>query len=78
MTDDATSDRRAFLLRLARTAAYSAPVIHTLAAPRTVQGQGLSGKMTMIMAMGIPEVVTPFTPSLPSAPWGQGTDNGPD
>ena len=79
MSDGSSSDRRAFLLRLARTAAYSAPVIQTLAAPRSVQAQGISGKGMTGMGGSVPEVIQPFRPSsLPSAPWGQGTDAGPD
>ena len=41
------SDRRAFLKQLAKTTAYSAPVIRTLAAPDPAMGQALSKKKGM-------------------------------
>ena len=49
------SDRRAFLKKVAKTTAYSAPVIRTLAAPDPAAGQALSkkgGGMGMGMGMG--------------------------
>ena len=40
-----TDDRRAFLKKLAKGAAYSAPVVYTMAAPLHLSGQGdSSGK----------------------------------
>ena len=70
VTDRDASDRRAFLFKLARTAGYSAPLIHTLAAPRMVHGQTLS-KMMMGQMKGqdTPSVAGPPAPSLPMAPW---------
>lgn len=46
------SDRRAFLKKLAKTTAYSAPVVRTLAAPDPALGQALSMKQGMGMGMG--------------------------
>ena len=47
------SDRRAFLKKLAKTTAYSAPVIRTLAAPDPAFGQALSMKKGMGGGMGM-------------------------
>ncbi len=85
----ADDDRRTFLLKLAKTAVYSAPVIRTLAAPTHSAAQGLSPKMMMMnmmmmgmmgmmmgmmmMGMGM-DVVTPFRTRLPRAPWRPGDE----
>lgn len=45
------SDRRTFLKKLAKTTAYSAPVVRTLAAPDPAMGQALSMKKGMGMDM---------------------------
>ena len=37
-------DRREFLKKLAKTAAYTAPVVYTLAAPIELIGQGMSSQ----------------------------------
>jgi hypothetical protein len=80
MRDGDSSDRRTFLLRLARTATYSAPVIHTLAAPRSAGGQGFAGKGKMRgTSMGKSPLrgTTPFAPRLPRPAWDPGVDGGP-
>lgn len=66
-----SDDRRAFLLKLAKTATYSAPLVRTLAAPTHVAAQGLSAKMMMNMMMGMMgmDVPTPFESGSPRAPW---------
>ncbi len=69
MTEAPRPDRRRFLSRLARAAVYSAPVVHTLAAPRSVQGQGLSGKGKGMGGSEMVDVLTPVAPGLPTAPW---------
>ncbi len=85
MTDTPRTDRRSFLLRLSRTAVYSSPIVHTLVAPRSVQGQGLSGKGKG-MDMDVFTPVAPAAPvdrrlptrSLPSAPWARHPGDGDD
>ena len=37
-----TDDRRAFLKKMAKGVAYSAPVVYTMAAPVDLLGQGMS------------------------------------
>jgi len=39
-----TEDRRAFLRKLAKGAAYSAPVVYSMAAPLDLVGQGKSSE----------------------------------
>ncbi len=79
LPDDAAADRRDFLIKLARTAAYSAPIIRTLATPSHLAAQGLSQKMMnmmnmMMMNMGGADSPSPFAPAQPRAPWDPGVD----
>ena len=78
---DAAADRRDFLVKLAKTAAYSAPIIRTLATPTHLAAQGLSQKMmnmmnmmNMMMNMGGLDSPSPFAPAQPRAPWEPGVD----
>ena len=79
-----TDTRRAFLLKMAKGAAYTAPVIVTLAAPDGLLGQGQStNSQKGGMGLGMPcppgqgkmDVCEPVAPKielkseLPSAPW---------
>lgn len=71
----AQADRREFLLKLARTGVYAAPVIRTLAAPSSVSGQAPLSQKMMMMNMGMMMGGDAFTPfatdrALPAAPWG--------
>ena len=62
-------DRREFMLRLARGAAYVAPVVVTLSTPRELRAVVTSG---MIMLMNQVETVTPNEVQAPwtePAPW---------
>lgn len=71
----ANDDRRAFLLKLAKTATYSAPLIRTMATPAHAAAQGLSQKMMMnmmMMNMMNMDPVSPFSARLPRAPWSGG------
>ncbi len=61
MTDQ---DRREFLKKLARTAAYTAPVVYSLAAPIELVGQGSSSEHKP--PMGAPATQEPSTGD---APW---------
>lgn len=65
MTD---RERREFLKQLAKTAVYAAPVVHTLAAPVDVVGQGVlpSKKIT-------PPTLAPQQQPLPPNPAPGGT-----
>ena len=72
-SSDATADRRSFLLKLAKTATYSAPLVRTLAAPTRVAAQGLSQKMMMVMTFGA-DSPAPFEAALRRAPWDTGDD----
>ncbi len=56
-------DRRAFLKKLAKGAAYTAPVIHSMAAPLEVLGQGKSVSHKQHRGGGS-NVVAPTTPGL--------------
>ena len=58
-------DRREFLKKLAKTAAYTVPVVYSLAAPIELVGQGMSS-----VHMGAPATQQPSTePSTGDAPW---------
>jgi hypothetical protein len=64
MTDQ---DRREFLKKLAKTAAYTAPVVYSLAAPIELVGGGVSSQKMMGVA---PAGQQPSTePSTGDAPW---------
>jgi len=54
-------DRRSFLKRLAKSAAYAAPVIQSFAAPADLVGQGQSSGKGMMAAT--------FQPDPAPSPW---------
>ena len=60
-------DRRAFLKKLAKGAAYTAPVVHSLAAPLEVLGQG---KSFSHKHQGGGNLVAPTDPGLGGQPPG--------
>ncbi len=62
-------DRREFLKRLAKAAAYTAPVVYSLAAPIDLIGQGQSSKHKPPMGAAAGQQQT--TPQSPggTAPW---------
>jgi hypothetical protein len=60
MTDQ---DRREFLKKLAKTAAYTAPVVYSLAAPIELVGQGASSEHKHVTAPATQQ------PSTGDAPW---------
>ncbi|MEE8191445.1 MAG: hypothetical protein V3T74_01790 [Gemmatimonadales bacterium] len=60
MTDQ---DRREFLKKLAKTAAYTAPVVYSLAAPIELVGQGQSSEHKHTTAPATQQ------PSTGDAPW---------
>jgi len=47
-----SSDRRTFLIRMAKGAMYAAPVVHTLAAPESASGQAPPSQKMAMMNMG--------------------------
>ncbi|HEX9901008.1 MAG TPA: hypothetical protein VGC81_17405 [Candidatus Methylomirabilis sp.] len=57
-----TEDRRSFLKRLAKRAAYAAPAIQSFAAPGDLVGQGQSSAKKPPTAAG-------FDPAPASSPW---------
>ena len=58
------AERREFLKKLAKSAIYAAPVIHTIAAPIELFSQGMGSPMGMGMGMGM------GAPAAP-APWNE-------
>jgi hypothetical protein len=67
MTDDT---RREFLKRIAKTAVYAAPVIHTLAAPVELIGQGSSTQKKPMMAAAFDtQQPSTTTQTNQEAPW---------
>jgi hypothetical protein len=59
-------DRREFLKKLAKTVAYTAPVVYSLAAPIELIGQGSSSEHKMPMA---PPASSQQAPGSQPAPW---------
>ncbi len=59
-------DRRAFLRKLAKGAAYAAPVIYTLSTPRDLMAVITSG---MIMLSNVQDSVSFQGAEGPAAPW---------
>ena len=56
------AERREFLKKLAKSAVYAAPVIHTIASPIELFSQGMGSPMGMGMGMGMGGMAAP-------APW---------
>lgn len=63
-----TQDRREFLRKLAKTAAYTAPVVYTLAAPVDLVGQGSSSGHKKHPAAAY-DTQSPNTQPGGQAPW---------
>ncbi len=62
-----SDDRREFLKKLAKTALYSAPVVHSFAAPVDLLGQGQSSEH---MSHQAPPPAQPSTSTMGEpAPW---------
>lgn len=63
-----SEDRRAFIKKLAQGTAYAAPVVHSLAAPLDLVGQGKSSEHKKETGAGTtagqesPQTTSPFPP----------------
>ena len=72
-----TTTRRDFLLKMAKGAAYAAPVVYTLAAPAALLGQENTTSTKGGMGMGMTKdlIAAPIGPAsntpspVPPAPW---------
>ena len=64
-----TPDRREFLRKLAKTAAYTAPVVYTLAAPIDLVGQGSSSQHKKQQPAAAYDTQSPNTQPGGQAPW---------